>query len=152
MAQRDKESLKEYAERWRQITAHVLPPMGEQQMTKVFLKTLGSFYCERMIASAPNDFTEMVIMGVCLEEDVREGRLTKDEGSSGTKKSSYEISKKKESETNDVAKERRVRPPKISHQHQQQVSSVTLVVNVAPTVISYQRAPQQGNQGQGQKI
>ena len=90
-------------------------------------------------------------MGLRLEEAASEGRLKKDESSSGTRKSSYGFSRKKESETNDVAKERRVRPPKISHQHQQQVSSVTLVVNVAPTVISYQRAPQQGNQGQGQK-
>ena len=61
-------------------------------MTKVFLKTLGSFYYERMVASAPNDFTEMVSMGVRLEEAIREGCLTKDEG---TKKSSYRFSRNK---------------------------------------------------------
>ena len=61
-------------------------------MTKVFLTTLGSFYYERMIASALRDFTEMVSMGVHLEGAVREGRLMKYEG---TKKSSYGFSKKK---------------------------------------------------------
>ena len=66
MAQRDKESFKEYAQCWREIAAQVVPPMGEQEMTKVFLKTLGSFYYERMVSSAPSDFTEMVSMGVCL--------------------------------------------------------------------------------------
>ena len=40
-------------------------------MTKIFLNTLGSFYYERMVASAPSDFTEMVDMGVRLEEAVR---------------------------------------------------------------------------------
>ena len=41
MAQRDKESFKEYVQRCRKIAAQVVPPMGEQEMTKVFLKTLG---------------------------------------------------------------------------------------------------------------
>ena len=74
--------------------------------------------------------------------------MSKDEGSSGTNKSSYGFSKKKEGETNVVVQERRVRPPRRLDQHQQQVALVTPVVNVAPTSISYQRAPQQGNQGQ----
>ena len=70
-----------------------------------------------MVASAPSDFTEMVSMGVRLEEAVREGRLSKDEGSSGTKKSSYGFSKKKEGETNVVVQDRRVRPPRRRYQH-----------------------------------
>ena len=71
-------------------------------MTKVFQKTICSFYYERMVASAPNDFTEMVSMGVYLEEAAREGRLTKYEGSTGTQKSSYGFHKNKEGETNVV--------------------------------------------------
>ena len=65
-------------------------------MTKVFLKTLGPFYYRKMVASAPNDFAEMVSMGVRLEAVVRERRLSKGEGSSGTKKPSFGFSKKKE--------------------------------------------------------
>ena len=86
--------------------------MGKQEMTKVFLKTLGSFYYERMVASAPSDFTEMVSMGVYLEEAVKERRLTKYEG---TKKSSYGFSRKKESETNAVIGERNIEPPRRHH-------------------------------------
>ena len=41
MVQKDKESFKEYAQRWREIAAQVVPSMGEQEMTKVFLETLG---------------------------------------------------------------------------------------------------------------
>ena len=92
IAQRDKESFKEYAQHWCEIAAQVVPPMGEQEMTKVFLKTLGSFYYERMVISASSDFSEMVSMGVRLEEDFREGNLTKDKG---TKKSLYRFSRKK---------------------------------------------------------
>ena len=46
----------------------MIPPMEEKEMTKTFLKTLGAFYYERMVASAPSDFTEMVGMGIRLEE------------------------------------------------------------------------------------
>ena len=117
-------------------------------MTKVFLKTLGSFHYERMVTSAPSDFTEMVSMSVRLEEAIREGRLTKDEG---TKKSSYRFSQNKESEKNVVIGERKIMPPRRPQRYQQQVASMTPIVNVAPTTISYQRPPPRGNQGQSHK-
>src|SRR3954465_14168088 len=86
MAQKDHEAFKEYAQRWRETAAQINPPLKEKEMTKIFLNTLGPFYYERMIASAPSDFTEMVNMGMHLEEGVRMGRLTKEGGfSSGTK-------------------------------------------------------------------
>ncbi|KAK2427030.1 hypothetical protein QL285_025638 [Trifolium repens] len=108
MAQKDKESFKEYAQRWREIAAQICPPLEEKGMTKIFLKTLGSFYYERMIASAPSDFTEMVNMGMRLEEGVREGRLIKESGSSNihTKKFEGSFPKKKEQEVGMVAQGR----------------------------------------------
>jgi hypothetical protein len=74
MSQKDKETFKEYAERWRELVAQITPPLEEKEMTKIFLKTLSSFYYERMIASVSSDFTEMVNMWMRLEEGVREGR------------------------------------------------------------------------------
>ena len=58
-----------------------------------------------MVASAPSDFTEMVGMGIRLEGAVREGRLTKSEGSGGAKKPSYGFTKKKERDTNSYERE-----------------------------------------------
>ena len=78
MSQKDKERFKEYAQRWREVAAQICPPLEEKEVTKIYLKTLSSFYYGRMVASAPSDFTEMVNMGVRLEEAVREGRLTKE--------------------------------------------------------------------------
>ena len=110
----------------------MIPPMEEKEMTKIFLKTLGDFYYERMVASAPSDFTEMVRMGVRLEEEVREGHLEKGEGSGGLKKPAYGFTKKKEGDTNAVMQERRVNAPRRNFQCHHQVASVTPVMNAAP--------------------
>ncbi|KAI5384540.1 hypothetical protein KIW84_071516 [Lathyrus oleraceus] len=92
-------------------------------MTKIFLKTLSLFYYEHMIASSLNDFTKMVNVGMRLEEEVREGRLTKEEASA-SKKCGGSFSKRKEGETNlvSVGRQRRphVRKIPIKQQHQQQ--------------------------------
>jgi len=78
MAQRDKETLKEYAQRWRDVAVQVSRRIEEKEMTKLFLKTLRQFYYEKMVGSVPRDFIEMVSMGVQLEEGVREGRLVRE--------------------------------------------------------------------------
>jgi len=75
MTQEDQETFKEYVQRWRDLVAQVSPPLEEKEMTKIFLNTLDQFYYERMIASAPNDFSKMMKMGMHLEEGIREGRL-----------------------------------------------------------------------------
>ena len=96
MSQKEKETFKEYAQRWREIAAQISPSLEEKELTKIFLKTLSSFYYERMVASAPSDFTEMVNMGVRLEEAVREIRLVKNTESSSSKRYGGALQKKKE--------------------------------------------------------
>ncbi|KAI5442999.1 hypothetical protein KIW84_011877 [Lathyrus oleraceus] len=81
-----------------------------------------------MIASAPSDFTEMVNMGMRLEEGVREGQLTKDEGSSSKRYGAF--AKKKDGEAHAVqshvkprrpsARRKPVRSAGNQHQYQQQ--------------------------------
>ncbi|XP_058757379.1 uncharacterized protein LOC131630634 [Vicia villosa] len=133
MMQKEKESFKEYAQRWREVAAQVIPPMEEKEMTKIFLKTLGPFYYERMIASAPVDFTEMVGMGVRLEEAVREGRLVQGESSSGNaRRYGSSFQKKKESDANAVSHGRNSRSGRGARYQPQQVASVTPFVNSTP--------------------
>ena len=146
MSQKDKESFKEYAQRWREIAAQINPPMEEKEMTKLFLKTLSQFYYEKMVASAPNDFTEMVSMGVRLEEGVREGRLSKESGSS-SKKYGDKFAKKKE-DANAVSIGRSRRGRQVDNQcFQANVAAVTPVLSAspapAPQNYQNQRAPQQ---------
>ncbi|XP_050909093.1 uncharacterized protein LOC127122859 [Lathyrus oleraceus] len=106
MSHKEKEIFKEYAQRWREIAAQVSPPLEEKEMTKLFLKMLSPFYYDRMVASAPSNFIEMVNMGLRLEKGVREGRL----------------------------KEERHRRLSRNSQHHQHVASVTPVINFAPVV------------------
>jgi len=78
MTQEDQETFKEYAQRWRNIAAQVKPPLDEKELTRIFLNTLSPFYYDMMVASAPNDFAEIMRMGMRLEEGVRKGRLVKE--------------------------------------------------------------------------
>lgn len=103
MSQKDKETFKEYTQRWCQIFVQVSPLLEEKEMTKLFLKTLSMFYYGRMVASAPYEFTEMVNMGMRLEEGICERQL-KESGSSGcSRKYGNGFSKKKEHDANDIS-------------------------------------------------
>ncbi|XP_028223068.1 uncharacterized protein LOC114404171 [Glycine soja] len=126
MTQKKKETFKEYAQRWREVAAQIIPPLEEKEMTKIFLKTLSQFYYEKMVASAPTDFTEMVNMGVRLEEGVREGRLTGESApaASNAKKFGGHFAKKKDQEVGMVA----------HGKPQQNFTPYRQVANVASTI------------------
>ncbi|KAI5435277.1 hypothetical protein KIW84_021914 [Lathyrus oleraceus] len=84
-----------------------------------------------MIVSAPSDFTEMVNMGMRLEEGVREGRLSRDEASS-SKKYDSSFGKKKDNEANAVISGRQ-RRPQIRRIQQQQPQQLTNTYNNSNT-------------------
>ncbi|KAI5397398.1 hypothetical protein KIW84_063276 [Lathyrus oleraceus] len=88
--------------------------------------------------SAPSDFTEMVNMGMRLEEGVREGRLSKDEAST-SKKYESSFNKRKDNETNAISSGRQRRPqnrrnPPPCQHHHYQVSSVIPVFSNQQTI------------------
>jgi len=123
----DKETFKEYAQRWRDIAAQISPHIEEKEMTKLFFKTLSQFYYERMVGSAPREFTEMVSMGIHLEEGVREGWLVKESASaSSTKKFGNNFPRKKEQEVSMVAHER----PQQNYPAYQHIVVITPATNV----------------------
>ncbi|KAK2371753.1 hypothetical protein QL285_072966 [Trifolium repens] len=98
LTQKEKESFKEYAQRWRELAAQIRPPLEEKELTKLFLNTLSPFYYKKMVASAPNNFTEMVGMGMRLEEGVRKGRLVNGNAPANNAKFGNNFLKKKEPE------------------------------------------------------
>jgi len=151
MTQKDRETFKEYAQRWRDTAAQVSPRIEEKEMTKLFLKTLNQFYYEKMVGSAPKNFAEMVGMGVQLEEGVREGRLVKDETSpDGTKGFGNNFPRKKEQEVGMVAHGR----PQQNHPANQHIAVVRPATDAAqPPNYQYpqpQCLPQQYQQDQQQ--
>ncbi|GAU46908.1 hypothetical protein TSUD_299590 [Trifolium subterraneum] len=73
-------------------------------MARIFLNTLSPFYYERMVASSTNDFTELVNIGMRLEERVRQGRLVKENvPTNSVKKFGNNFQRKKEQEVSMVA-------------------------------------------------
>jgi len=78
MTQGEKESFKEYAQRFIQKSAQIRLPLNESEVTDVFFETLSSFYSDKMLGCASQKFTDMVEMGVRIEEWVRKGRVSKE--------------------------------------------------------------------------
>ncbi|GAU10053.1 hypothetical protein TSUD_423710, partial [Trifolium subterraneum] len=137
MSQKDKETFKEYAQRWREVAAQVNSLKDEDEMARIFLNTLGPFYYERMIASPTNDFTELVNIGVRLEEGVRQGRLVKESVPTSTvKKFGNNFQRKKEQEVSMVAHGR----PQQRYAGYQHVATVSQSPGYRP---QFQQKPQQ---------
>ena len=93
--------------------------------------------------SAPSEYTEMVGMGLRLEEGVRERCLSKDGGSSSEVKKHGKYFYKKKEESNSISHERQRRPR--GNGNSLYVVDVTLIVNVAPAASAYQQ-PQRNQQ------
>jgi hypothetical protein len=106
LSQKTDETFCEYAQRWRGAAARISPSLDEEELTQTFLKTLKKEYVERMIVSAPNNFSDMVTMGTRLEDAVREGIVILEKGESSAsvpKKYGNGHHKKKESEVGMVS-------------------------------------------------
>jgi len=56
----DKETFKEYAQRFIQKSAQVRPALEEREVTDLFFETLSPFYSEKMCVVATRKFTDIV--------------------------------------------------------------------------------------------
>src|SRR4051812_41120545 len=73
LVQGSKESFKEYAQKWRELTARVQPPMTEREMIDMFTNTLSRHYylaCRTSVS-----FTEMVRCGEHVEMGLKLGKI-----------------------------------------------------------------------------
>src|SRR3954470_870927 len=108
MSKKEKESFKEYAQRWRVLASQVEPPLAEKELTGMFMDTLSPFYWEKMIGSVSSNFTDLVTIGQRLEEGIKNGKVANvAESSGGLRKPYGNFQKKKENETNIVSDDRR---------------------------------------------
>ncbi|KAI5414903.1 hypothetical protein KIW84_040386 [Lathyrus oleraceus] len=99
-----------------------------------------------MIASAPSDFTEMVNMGMRLEEGVREGRLTREEGSSAKRYGAF--AKKKDGEAHVVISHEKPRRPSVRRKTVRPASNEHQVAHIAPVFRDNQHYQQHSNNQQ----
>ena len=63
LSKRDNESFKEYAQRWRDLAAQVVPPMMERGMIITIVDTLPMFYYKKMVGYMPSSFIDLVLVG-----------------------------------------------------------------------------------------
>ena len=75
MCKREHESFKEYAQRWRDLAAQVVPPMMEKEMITMIVDTLPVFYYEKMVGYTPSSFADLVFVGERIEMGLRIGKF-----------------------------------------------------------------------------
>jgi hypothetical protein len=104
--QKDGESFKVYAQRWRALASQVRPPLLETELVDMFTNTLHGTYLERMIGSTSSDFADLVRVGERIEMGVKSGKIPVIAGSQSNnsmKKPGSGFNRKKEGETNAIS-------------------------------------------------
>ncbi|XP_058745950.1 uncharacterized protein LOC131618811 [Vicia villosa] len=140
MSQKQKESFKEYAQRWRELASQVEPPLVEKELISMFMDTLSPFFWEKMIGSISSSFTDLVTIGQRLEEGIKKGKVsTVGESANGTIKSFGNFQRKKE-ETNAILNERRMPRQKAQCYDQPFVAIVAPAVNPQPVQVPQRQA------------
>jgi len=75
MTKREHESIKEYAQRWRDLVAQVVPPMTKRVMITIMVDTLPTFYYEKLIGYMPSNFADLIFAGERIESGLRKGKF-----------------------------------------------------------------------------
>jgi hypothetical protein len=76
LEKRDKESIREYAQRWRESAAQVHPPLLDKEMVTLFANTLKAPYYEHVMGSSAQQFTDVVVVCERIEQGVKSGRIS----------------------------------------------------------------------------
>ncbi|RDX94827.1 hypothetical protein CR513_22742, partial [Mucuna pruriens] len=69
MTKKASETLKEYAQRWREVAVHVQPPLSNKEMVTMFIETLQPPFYEKMVGSVSSNFSDLVV----IEEHIEMG-------------------------------------------------------------------------------
>ncbi|XP_050919071.1 uncharacterized protein LOC127136573 [Lathyrus oleraceus] len=121
MFQHDKESFKEYAQRWRELASQVEPPLAEKELADLFIDIVQTQFYKKVVGSASLGFSDLVAIGARVEYGLRNGKLAAVAGTSNAnpKKFSGGFPRKKEGETTVVIVGQGRAPPR---RRQQQYS------------------------------
>ena len=104
MSKKENESFKEYAQRWRDLAAQVVPPMAEREMIMMIMDTLPVFYYEKMVGYTPASFADLVFAGERIEVGLKKGKFDYAASTnSGSRRPGMNGPKKKEGEAHAVA-------------------------------------------------
>jgi hypothetical protein len=71
----NKESIRKYAQRWREVAAQVNPPMLEKEMISLFSNSFKAPYFEYLVRSSAQHFTELVVIAGRIEQAIGIGKI-----------------------------------------------------------------------------
>ncbi|KAJ9183254.1 hypothetical protein P3X46_007138 [Hevea brasiliensis] len=103
LVQRDRESFKEYAQRWREKAAKVYPPVTDNELCSLFIETLKAPYFNLMIGNTSNSFSDIIQAGERIEANLRMGRLQ--ELTENPAKKTASFGKKKEGDVHSITRQ-----------------------------------------------
>jgi len=75
LGKKDKESIREYAQRWQESAAQVHPPLLDKEMVILFADTLKAPYYEHVMGTSAQQFTDIVVVCERIEQGVKSGRI-----------------------------------------------------------------------------
>lgn len=103
MAMKQKESFKEYAQRWRELAAQVEPPLFENEITEIFMNTLEDPNFDRLVSSGATKFVDLVSIDDRIEKGMKNGKILRNSEALSTQKNFFgNFQKKKEGETSAI--------------------------------------------------
>ena len=69
------ESFREYAQRWRELAAQVLPPIMEDKMIKWFIDNLKPPYYEKIISTQVTHFASLIPIREHIDKGIRSKKI-----------------------------------------------------------------------------
>lgn len=75
MSQKDNESFKEYAQRWREVASQVEPPLVEKELENWFMDTMKPMFYRRVVSSVSLTFSDLVVVGIKVELGMKNGKM-----------------------------------------------------------------------------
>ncbi|KAK5777453.1 hypothetical protein PVK06_045420 [Gossypium arboreum] len=81
MEKKPSKTFRQYAQRWRDISVQVEPPLTKTEITVLFINILKTPFYDKLVGSAMKDFVDIVISGELIENAVKSGRMEGQESS-----------------------------------------------------------------------
>jgi hypothetical protein len=75
MEKDNKESIREYTQRWHEIAAQVNPSLLEKEMINLFVSTFKAPYFEYLVGSSAQHFSSLVAIAERIEQAICLGRI-----------------------------------------------------------------------------
>ena len=80
------ESLKGYAQKWRDLVGRVQPPLTDRELIDIFMGTLTRPFFKHLIGSSSTGFTELILTDERVEAGIKSGKIQEATPSDAQKK------------------------------------------------------------------